>query len=240
MSNKEKVSLIIDSNEEAQGIEAVETFVLHEDVEDFTIETLEQKEGAGTGDFIVEDCLFERKTPSDFAGSVQNGHLRDQVERMAASDYRPFILIEGDMSDFSSLSHSQMPAKSLRGMVASIMARNGIPVVFCSNPKLLADEAIRIARKDKEDISNHQAKTTGAVKDVPFITQFFMNIEGIGLSTAEELSDSFSSVEEAMNASIDELSGVAGIGNKRAENIYNTIHDGESEEPKQTVGSIRV
>jgi ERCC4-type nuclease len=233
MSNKKPVSLIIDSNEESQGIEAVETFVMHEDVENFTIEPLE------TGDFIVEDCIFERKTPSDFASSLQEGRLREQVERLAASDYRPFILIEGDMSDFSNLEHSQMPPKSLRGMVASIIGRNGIPVVFCSTPKLLADISIRIARKTEEDLDNHHVKTTEAVKEVPFITQFFMNIEGIGLSTAEELSEAFGSVEEAMNASVDEYSDVGGIGDKRAKNIYNTIHEGETEKTKKA-GPIRV
>jgi len=235
MSDKETVELTIDTNEESQGVEAVETFVLHEDVEEFTIEPLE------TGDFIVEDCIFERKTPSDFASSLQEGRLREQVERMAESEYRPFVLIEGDMSDFSNLEHSQMPPKSLRGMTASILGRNGIPVVFCSNPKLLADIAIRIARKTEEDLNNHHVKTTEAVKDVPFVTQFFMNIEGIGLSTAEELTEAFGSVEEAMNASVDELSAVGGIGEKRAENIYETIHEGEGENTTERMtGPIRV
>ena len=234
MSDKKTVELTIDSNEESQGVEAVETFVLHEGVKEFTIEPLE------TGDFIVEDCIFERKTPSDFASSLQEGRLREQVERMAASDYRPFVLIEGDMSDFSNLEHSKMPPKSLRGMTASILGRNGIPVVFCSNPKLLADIAIRIARKTEEDLNNHHVKTTESVKDVPFVTQFFMNVEGIGLSTAEELTEAFGSVEEAMNASTDELASVGGIGEKRAQNIHDTIHEGEETTTERQTTSIRI
>jgi len=234
MSDKETVELTIDSNEEAQNKEGTSVLVLHEDVEEFTIEPLE------TGDFIVEDCIFERKTPSDFASSLQEGRLREQVERMAASDYRPFVLIEGDMSDFSNLEHSKMPPKSLRGMTASILGRNGIPVVFCSNPKLLADIAIRIARKTEEDLNNHHVKTTESVKDVPFVTQFFMNVEGIGLSTAEELTEAFGSVEEAMNASTDELASVGGIGEKRAQNIHDTIHEGEETTTERQTTSIRI
>jgi len=234
MSDKETVELTIDSNEEAQNKEGTSVLVLHEDVEEFTIEPLE------TGDFIVEDCIFERKTPSDFASSLQEGRLREKVERMAASDYRPFVLIEGDMSDFSNLEHSKMPPKSLRGMTASILGRNGIPVVFCSNPKLLADIAIRIARKTEEDLNNHHVKTTESVKDVPFVTQFFMNVEGIGLSTAEELTEAFGSVEEAMNASTDELASVGGIGEKRAQNIHDTIHEGEETTTERQTTSIRI
>lgn len=236
MSNKESVSVIIDSNEESQNIEAVELFVMHEDVKDFTIEPLE------TGDFIVENCIFERKTPPDFASSLQEGRLREQVERMARSDYQPYILVEGDMSDFSTLEHSHMPSKSLRGMTASIMARNGIPVVFCSEPKYLADIAIRIARKSIEGINNHHVKSTDAVKDdIPFVTQFFMNIEGIGLSTAEDLSDEFNSVQEALEASVEELSSVGGIGDVRAKNIHEAIHEGEEKpDTENRSGPIRV
>lgn len=234
MSKKESVSLTIDSNEESQKTKAVETFVLHEDVDEFSIEPLE------TGDFIVENCIFERKTPSDFAGSLMEGRLREQVERLVKCDETPYILIEGDMSDFSNLEHTNMPAKSLRGMTASILARNGIPVVFCSTPNNLADMAIRIARKSEEDLNSHHVKSTDAVKDVPFITRFFMNIEGIGLTTAEELSEEFTSVREAMDASVDELSAVGGIGEKRATNIHETMHEGEEEPSQPKMRSIRV
>ena len=112
--------------------------------------------------------------------------------------------------------------------------------MFCSNPKLLADIAIRIARKTEEDLSNHHVKTTEAVKDVPFVTRFFMNIEGIGLNTAEELTEAFSSVEEAMDASTDELASVGGIGKKRAENIYETIHQGEETTDTSGPKTIRI
>lgn len=226
MSNKEKVSIIIDSNEESQNIQAVEYFVLHEDVEDFTIEPLE------TGDFIIEDCLFERKTPSDFAQSLQEGRLREQVERMGQEDKTPYIVIEGDMSDFNDLEHTEIPSKSLRGMVGSIMARNNIPVLFCSNSENLVDVSIRIARKSIESVNNVHVKNNDAVQDVPFIVKFFMGIEGVGLNTAEELANEFPSVESVMKADKNKLTAVDGIGDKRAKRIYNTIHessDGQSE-----------
>lgn len=225
MSNKEKVRVIIDSNEEVQNPELTELFVLHEDVEKFNIETLEQKEGAETGDFIVEDCLFERKTPSDFAGSIQNGHLRDQIDRMLASEYQPFVLVEGNMSDFSNLEHTDLPSKSLRGMTASIIGRSGIPVIFCSEGKYLADIAIRIARKTIENPSQIHVSNSNTVKEVPFIVKFFMNIEGIGVETAEKLADAFSDVESALNASIEDYTNVDGVGEVTAKKIHQTIHN---------------
>jgi len=225
MSNKKQVQVIIDSNEEAQNPELTELFVLHEDVEKFNIEPLE------TGDFIIEDCMFERKTPSDFAGSLKKGRLREQVDRMNKSDYHPFVLVEGDMSDFSNLEHTQMPSKSLRGMTASIIGRYDIPVVFCSEGKYLADIAIRIARKTVEDPSQIQVSNSETVKEVPFIVKFFMNFDGIGLETAEKLADSFESVESTLNADINQFQQVDGVGDVTAKEIYSTLHNRDIEDP---------
>jgi len=225
MSNKEQVSVIIDSNEESQNQEFVENMVLHEDVEDFTIEPLE------TGDFIIEDCVFERKTPSDFAGSLQKGRLREQVERLGAGDKTPYVLVEGDMSDFSDLEHTNIPPKSLRGMTASILARNKIPVVFCSDAGSLADVSVRIARKSVEDVNEQHVKTD-AVQEVPFITKTFMNVEGVGLRTAKDLANEFSSIQEAIEAEIEELQRVDGVGPKTAEKIHECLHN-ESDEPTE-------
>jgi len=232
MSDKEQVSVIIDSNEEAQNQQFVENMVLHEDVEDFTIETLE------TGDFIIEDCVFERKTPSDFAGSLQKGRLREQVERLGAGDKSPYVLVEGDMSDFSDLEHTNIPPKSLRGMTASIIARNKIPVVFCSNAGNLADVSVRIARKSVEDVNEQHVKTD-AVQEVPFITKTFMNVEGVGLRTAKDLAKEFSSIQEAIEAEIEELQRVDGVGPKTAEKIHQALHNESDETTEESTDKQR-
>jgi Fanconi anemia group M protein len=232
MSDKEQVSVIIDSNEEAQNQQFVENMVLHEDVEDFTIEPLE------TGDFIIEDCVFERKTPSDFAGSLQKGRLREQVERLGAGNNSPYVLVEGDMDDFSDLEHTNIPPKSLRGMTASIMARNKIPVVFCSDAGNLADVSVRIARKSVEDVNEQHVKTD-AVQEVPFITKTFMNVEGVGLRTAKDLADEFSTVKQAIEAETEELQRVDGVGPKTAESIYQALHNESDDTEKESVDKQR-
>ncbi len=234
MSNKEKVKVIIDSNEESQNIKAVEIFVLHEDVETFEIKPLE------TGDFVIEDCVFERKTPSDFASSLMEGRLREQVERLAQHDKNGYVLIEGDMRDFSNLDHTQIPAKSLRGMVASIMGRYGVPVVFCSKPQYLADIAIRIARKSIEDPSQIQVSDSNTVKEVPFMVKFFMNFDGVGLATAEDLAYHFDSIETVLNKSIDDFKIVDGVGDKTASTIFETIHGDESPQKERKNTVVRV
>lgn len=235
MSNKEKVHVTIDSNEESQNIKAVEIFVLHEDVESFDIKPLE------TGDFIVGDCIFERKTPEDFASSVQKGRLREQVDRLAAHEKRAWVLVEGNMEDYDNLEHSEMPSKSLRGMDASIEGRHGISVKYCSNPENLADIAIRIARKAVEEPSQIHVSDSNTVKEVPFIVKFFMNFDGIGLETAENLANEFPSVSEVTEATAEELQYADGVGPKTAETIIDTLQENfDKSKPKKQVKSIRI
>jgi ERCC4-type nuclease len=111
-------------------------------------------------------------------------------------------------------------------MVSSIIGRNNIHVIFCSESKYLVDTAVRIARKDIEDVSSTAARSTGAIKDVPFITKFFMNVDGIGIETAENLSRKFKSVQKAIEAEEEDFRGVDGIGEKTAQKLVQTIQEG--------------
>lgn len=227
--SKEQVEVVIDTNEAAQNPELAEVLVLHEDVSDYDIEPLDD------GDLKIEDCLFERKTPSDFSSSVSKGHLRDQVERMGGRDMQSHVLVEGDMSDFENLNNGP-PAKSLRGMTASIIARNRIPVVFCSDSGKLADMAVRIARKVQEEPTTIQTKSADTVKESSFIEKVFLQVEGVGPKTASNLASEYNSLEQALSASQESFASVDGVGPKTAENIFNTIHstsnttDGEETE----------
>lgn len=227
--SKEKVKPILDSNEASQNPEMTEVFILHEDIEDYSIEPLDE------GDIKIGDCLFERKESSDFASSLQEGRLRDQVERMGERDMNSFILVEGDMDDFENLSHTDIPAKSLRGMVASVIVRNNIPVVFCSNPRTLADMAIRLARKTVEDPTGVQTKTTDTMKEPSFIENLFLGIDGIGYKTAQSLADEFTNLESVYKAEKDDFETVSGIGSKTASKIHQNIHnDKDSSESDAT------
>lgn len=223
MSRKEEVNVVIDSNEAAQNPDMTEVFIMHEDVEDYLIEPMSE------GDIRIDDCLFERKAPSDFASSLQEGRLREQVERLGSREEASFILVEGSIGDFENLSHTDIPAKSLRGMVASITARNNIPVVFCDDGHTLADMAVRLARKTKEATTPLQTRSTDAVEELDFVENVFRSVEGIGVETAKVLGDEFKSLEQVLSASEEDFMKVDGIGQERATKLLNTIQGPEKE-----------
>lgn len=238
MSKKEKVNVVIDSNEASQKPKLVQVLALHEDVEDYQIKPLDE------GDFLIDNCMFERKTPSDFASSLQEGRLRDQIERMAGRDMKPFVMVEGDMTDFDNLEHSQIEAKSLRGMDASIEMRNNIPVKYCSKIEYVADMAVRLARKEKEEQTVTQASQTEAVKDTTFIEDVFRSIEGVGMKTSMKLSKEYESLPEALEATREELQQVDDVGPSTSEKIYSALHnkqnDGDSEQSEDKVRTYTI
>ena len=221
MSQKETVFVTIDSNEASQKPELVEALTLHEDVNDYRIKPMDE------GDIEIEGMLFERKTPSDFASSLEKGRLREQVERMSSHDKRAFILVEGNMEDFENLTHTKIPSKSLRGMDASVEMKNGVGVKYCSHIYGVADMAVRLARKGKEGVETVQTKQTDAIKDATFMEEVFHSIEGIGIDKSERLAKEFPNLTSLVDAEMEDFEEVKGIGDKLAEEIINTVHQKE-------------
>jgi len=222
MSKKEQVEVIIDSNEISQKPKMGEVLILHEDVEDYQIEPLE------TGDFIIGNCIFERKSPNDFAGSLEEGRLREQVERLAEREEVPFVMVEGNVEDFENLTHTDIPPKSLRGMDASIEMRNNISVKYCSKIETLVDLAVRLSRKQKEEMTNSQARQSGAVRDTTFLEDVFRAIDGIGIKTASNLSAEFSDLSDAINSTRERFETVEGVGPETSEKIAAHLHSNDN------------
>jgi len=226
MSQKEKVEVVIDSNEASMKPDVVELIALHEDVSDYRIKPLSE------GDIqIDESCLFERKTPTDFASSLEEGRLRDQVERMGGREQNCYILIEGDMEDYENLTHTNISPKSLRGMEASIEMNNRIGVKHCSNISNLVDITVRLGRKAKEDVSV-EARQTEALKDVSFIEKVFLAIDGVGVETAENLGSRFKTLSDALNAAEKDLQEVEGVGPERSKEVHTALHSRYESEQK--------
>lgn len=221
--SKKSVVVTVDWREDTDLIDVVEE---HDEVEDFHLGELD------VGDLKIDDpdgdgsVVFERKTVSDFAGSMTDSddHLRDQVERLEkATDASARVLIEGNMSDFDSLTHTRVKPQSLRGFTASLEERNGARVMFCSNRDNLVDYAIRSARKQFEERSNTLRVQTTVKKSEPVTKRMYGCIEGVGPEMAERLYNVYPSLSEAIDAETSDLMKIEGIGEKLALEIQDSL-----------------
>ncbi|MGA1822592.1 MAG: DEAD/DEAH box helicase [Thermoplasmatota archaeon] len=173
------------------------------------------------GDYVISDrVLVERKTARDFADSLIDGRLFDQIGRMRERYERPILVIEGD-DPFAGRNISR---EALYGAFASITADFNVPVMFTRDP---ADTAVfinslasREKKKGKAPRSTRMRKG-GDLRSIQ--VGILSSIPGISATLADRLIDHFSSVHGVFTAGTDDLSKVEGIGKVKAREIRNVI-----------------
>ncbi|SEP62271.1 ERCC4 domain-containing protein [Natrinema salaciae] len=208
-----RVAVTVDDREPAGLVEAVRR---HADVTEVRVERL------ASGDLAIGSVGFERKTPRDYVTSAvgrAGSDLTDQVERMATAYDHSYVLLEGEFADLESLRTTVSPA-SIRGSMASITARQGVPVVPCTDRRRLVDFAIRLGRKHAEDPTTDRLPV-GSVpsRREPTTKRIYGCIEGIGPELAATLYDRYPSVEALLEAGREDLTRIDGIGEVRANTI---------------------
>lgn len=146
-------------------------------------------------DIVVNGVGFERKTPSDFASSMLEDRLDEQVRKLDETYEHSVILLESSgFGEFSSLSHTNLKPESMRGKAASIHMRWGIPVIPTGGTagtetarRLLVDYATRLGRKATEEPSSSYLKSSSVGSDEPVGTRLWACFDGVGPTRARAL-----------------------------------------------------
>ena len=94
-----------------------------------------------TGDYVCEDVAIERKTINDFAASLKDKRLFNQLERLRDFEH-PFILISGQMSDLK----SKINPHSILGAMA-YLASQGITIIKIDSYEDLAHLILKLMEK---------------------------------------------------------------------------------------------
>lgn len=126
------VSVVVDDREPPAVVAAVRA---HPDVESVEVRRLD------AGDVAVGAVGVERKTSADYLRSALGpggSDLRSQVGKLRAAYAHPYVLVEGDLADLETR-RSGVPAASVRGSMASITARLGVPPVPSPTGRLRPD-----------------------------------------------------------------------------------------------------
>ncbi|QLG26272.1 DNA-binding protein [Halorarum halophilum] len=181
-------------------------------------------------DIVIGRVGFERKSGEDYLRSALGrlgSDLEAQVRKMTDAYDHSYVLLEGDIADVEAC-WPGTPDASVRGSLASITARFGVPVIPCGSAERLVDMAVRLARKHVDDPSVRQLPV-GAVtgRTEPIAKRMYGCIEGIGPDTAAALYDAFPTIESALAAGEDQLRAIDGVGQKRAEAVYTALRSEE-------------
>lgn len=227
MKEKVKAKLDIHEQDAPQMLAALND---HKEVESWKLAALDSGDLQLKVDGHDMVATFERKTPSDYAGTLmgkEGTRLDEQIQKLSDFDGPAYILIEGNQEDFRSLTGTNIGHTSLNGSVASTDVRYLEGVRFCSDADGLVDMAIRLARKHVEDPSASSLQASTVEKDASFFKRALGALDGVGPETADMLESRYKSLSEILQADVEELQENDGIGEKRAKSIYRQLHSGE-------------
>lgn len=173
------------------------------------------------GDYQVSDeVIIERKTAKDFVDSITDKRLFRQANDLREEFKKPIIILEGD--NFYS---GFLNPNAIRGSMASIALDFGISILPTRNAQdtaaMIKRIAIREQKGDKSPISlRTERKPANIWEQQLFIIESLPNI---GPVNAKRLLEYFGTVTDIINAPVEELVKVEGIGKKTAKNIRKVI-----------------
>lgn len=220
--------ITIDSREPDEIAEHVE-----HDADDLDYDVDYEIEALSTGDFLVNQFIFERKRYGDFIGRLTNSE-RDIWQQMLAMesaadelDYTPVLMLEGEYEN--AMNWSRITPKQVTLAVASIM-KMGIWVVHVTGPRACAQLLIKL-----DDDSEHEI---GSIRDSPSVPEELIprylteGFPGVGPSRAEDILaryGDFATVVEVAKNDPDDLKEISGIGDATAEKINRYVTAGMPE-----------
>jgi len=170
------------------------------------------------GDYQINNrVIVERKTLKDFAISIIDGRLFNQMVRLANSKSQGVLILEGTAGDSVDIGVTR---EAMQGALITVSLIIGIPVLRSRNPAETAKLIIFIARQIESvargGVQRHGYQPKGIRYRQRYILQ---GLPKVGLERADRLLDRFGSVEAVISAGIDDLQTVAGIGKNIAEKI---------------------
>ena len=215
----EKVHVEIDRNEAENNPSIIAEVNAHRDVESWGVDNLD------AADLRIGNVGFERKTINDFASSILDNRMPEQRHKMTSMYDKAYILIEGDMIQFTDKMavKSDINSASLIGVLART-TDSGIPVIPCSNLILLVDVAVRLARKHVEPSSMYLPTGTVKKPTAPPTMQMYGCLPNVGLETARSLYQRWPTMTQFIQeATLKTLQEIDGIGEVSATEIMKAI-----------------
>ena len=205
------MKIVVDYREKTSGI--IELFE-GEDVE------IEIKKIA-YGDYVINDSItIERKTNRDFLLSIIDGRLFSQASNLKKYCINPIILLEGN--PYKTDLH--FDTNAIRGALVSIQTIWYIPTVYSHNLNDTKDLLLLIGKQDESYMD--VVPLRGGYRPKRLKTKQLFLLQGlpkVGPRMAKRLIEHFKSVSKIMNASVEELVEVKGVGRTTAEQIRELI-----------------
>jgi DNA excision repair protein ERCC-4 len=176
-----------------------------------------------TGDYLIEGkAVLERKRVPDFLESLRQGRLFSQASRLAASPFRPFLILEGQPQEWRG---AGVTRDGIQGALVALAIGFGIPVLRSQDE----DETARLILFTARQL--HSQARVAILRPVRIhgkrARQVYIltGIPNIGPRRALRLLERFGTIEGVVAASPEVLTEVDGIGKQTAQRIHWSAHE---------------
>ncbi|MFL1449397.1 ERCC4 domain-containing protein [Pseudomonas tritici] len=173
------------------------------------------------GNYVISGAIVVlRMTAVEFVESVIDGTVFHRAGKMTMNFTRSVFLIEGDVYS----TRAAIAREAIDGALCFLVCVEGASILYVRNPTGAADLIYRLAKQAQKNLRFDQAfqraKVTPGRQQATFTLE---SVVGIGPTTAIKALERFRSIFAFMNASVQQLMDVPGIGVKKAERIHSSI-----------------
>lgn len=208
----DEIKIIVDNRELRSAI----TKALNDLEVTIEAETLE------VGDYLLSDRVaVEAKTADDFAQSIIDKRLFQQLSSLKESFAVPLLLITGS----SLYGSSAVNPAAIRGALSSALTGFNVSVINVKTPKEAAALMYAIARQEQSSRKmTLSIRGKKPVLSLAALQEFIVaGFPGVNTTLAKRLLLQFGSITELAKASEKELAMVHGIGKTKAKTIRETL-----------------
>ena len=186
------------------------------------------------GDYliVVDDRVVpvERKTSDDFVGSLHSKHLNNQLYSLSFHYPESFLIITGRFDEI--ILEGGTTRKSLIGARVSAVTKRAesgacgrINIIPLEDDFDLPFCLYTLHKKIGDGDFTRSPIPIGKKEDKKAILSMICQcLPGVGLEKATKIAEKFTNLKSLVNATIEELEGVEGIGSKSAEKIYEVLN----------------
>lgn len=173
------------------------------------------------GSYVVSGAIAVLQLSAvEFVQGIVDGSLFHKAGKMKLNFVRSVFMVDGDIYS----TRIAIARDAIEGAVAFLICVEGASVLYVRNTAVAASQLYRLAKQAQKnlgfDMAFQRAKVASGREEALFTLE---SVPGIGPSTAPKALDRFRSVFAFVNASIQQLTAVPGIGSKKAERIYNSL-----------------
>ncbi|MEW6184984.1 MAG: ERCC4 domain-containing protein [Thermodesulfobacteriota bacterium] len=173
------------------------------------------------GDYIINETItIERKTARDFLISIIDGRLFSQLSNLKKNCIHPLLLIEGNPFE----TDLQFDPLAIKGALLSTQAIWYIPIV--SSESIQDTKNLFLMMGRQEERFSDVVPLRGGYRPKRLKSRQLYVLQGlpqVGPTLAKRLLDHFGAVSKIMQAPVEELLKVEGVGKESANKIREVL-----------------